>query len=73
VAGLKGEGIPLGARVLAVADAYVSMTSPRAYRTAFTVEEALAELADKSGSQFDPDVVGALRRLIAEEVARPAG
>jgi HD-GYP domain-containing protein (c-di-GMP phosphodiesterase class II) len=66
VLGLAGEQIPLGARVLSVADAYVSITSPRPYRTALTAEQALAELTAKSGTQFDPVVVRALRDVIAK-------
>lgn len=63
VLGLAGTEIPLGARVLAVADAFVSMTSPRPYRCALTEEEAYAELEANAGTQFDPDVVSAFTRL----------
>jgi putative nucleotidyltransferase with HDIG domain len=56
-AGLKGEEIPLLARVLTVADAFEAMTSDRPYRSARSLEEGLAELARCSGSQFDPRVV----------------
>jgi HD-GYP domain-containing protein (c-di-GMP phosphodiesterase class II) len=55
--GLSGESIPVGARILAVVDAYGSMTSDRPYRSAMPVEEALEELRRCSGSQFDPKVV----------------
>jgi len=55
--GLKGEGIPLGARILAVADAYAAMTADRSYRRALSPDEALRELEGGSGSQFDPRVV----------------
>ena len=55
--GLKGEEIPLGARILAVVDAYSSMVSERPYRGAMSGEEALGELVRCSGSQFDPKVV----------------
>lgn len=64
VLGLAGEQIPLGARVLSVADAYVAMTSSRAYRPAKTHDEAVAELQDEAGSQFDPEVVKALVDLL---------
>jgi HD-GYP domain-containing protein (c-di-GMP phosphodiesterase class II) len=55
--GLSGESIPVGARVLAVVDAYSSMLSDRPYRPAMSVEEAIEELQHCSGSQFDPSVV----------------
>ncbi len=55
----SGEEIPLGARVIAVADAYDAMTSNRPYRKAISSKRAEHELLDCSGSQFDPDVVKA--------------
>ncbi|GAB3598677.1 HD-GYP domain-containing protein [Angustibacter peucedani] len=58
--GLVGGAIPEFARIIAVADAFDSMTSTRSYRQARTVEEAVAELADCAGTQFDPDFVAAL-------------
>jgi HD-GYP domain-containing protein (c-di-GMP phosphodiesterase class II) len=67
VVGLSGEGIPLGSRILAVADAYVAMTSDRPYRIAMTHAEALAELRAQSGSQFDPQVVVAFAELSARK------
>ncbi len=57
--GLKGEEIPLGSRILAVADAYEAMTSDRPYRPRMSPEEAEAELAGNAGVQFDPRVVEA--------------
>jgi len=57
--GLKGREIPIGARVLAVADVFDAMTSDRPYRSAKSCEIALKEIADCSGSQFDPDVASA--------------
>jgi len=65
--GLAGAAIPLGSRVLAVADAFVAITSPRPYRQALTTEEALEELNATSGSQFDPEVVEAFVRLLGED------
>jgi putative nucleotidyltransferase with HDIG domain len=57
-AGLKGENIPLDARIMAVADSYDAMTSLRPYRQGkFTSEQALAELKHCAGTQFDPRVV----------------
>ena len=57
---LSGDQIPLGARIIFVADAYDAMTSDRAYRTAIPHEDALAELERCAGTQFDPAVVKAL-------------
>jgi diguanylate cyclase (GGDEF)-like protein/putative nucleotidyltransferase with HDIG domain len=57
-AGLKGENIPLDARILAVADSYDAMTSLRPYRQGrFTHEQAVEELKRCSGTQFDPNIV----------------
>jgi putative methionine-R-sulfoxide reductase with GAF domain len=59
VGGLAGDAIPLGSRILAVADAFVAMTSERPYRPALSDAEALEELRKESGTQFDPSVVDA--------------
>ncbi|MDI6872544.1 MAG: diguanylate cyclase [Bacillota bacterium] len=58
--GLKGEEIPLAARIVAVADAFDAMTSVRPYKGPKSPEEALAELRRLSGQQFDPAAVDAL-------------
>ncbi len=55
--GLQGRSIPLLARVIAIADAFDAMTTPRPYRPAKTREEAIAELRSCSGTQFDPELV----------------
>ncbi|HUT68004.1 MAG TPA: HD domain-containing phosphohydrolase [Dehalococcoidales bacterium] len=57
--GLEGEAIPLGARLIAVADAFDTMTTDRSYRAALTVDHAVKELHDCSGSQFCPVAVKA--------------
>jgi diguanylate cyclase (GGDEF)-like protein len=57
--GLKGEAIPLGARIFAVIDSYDSMRSRRTYREPMTCEAATAEIVRCSGAQFDPAVVTA--------------
>ncbi len=62
--GLEGEEIPIGARVIAVADAFDAMTSVRPYRPAMKPEEALAELKNKAGTQFDPVIVEAFERAV---------
>ena len=56
---LRGDEIPLGARILFVADAYDAMTSERVYNRPLSKREALAELASGAGSQFDPTIVDA--------------
>jgi two-component system cell cycle response regulator len=56
---LAGDRIAVGARIVAVADAFAAMTAGRPYRPARTVEDALAELRREAGTQFDPDVVDA--------------
>jgi putative nucleotidyltransferase with HDIG domain len=55
--GLSGNDIPLGARILGIADAYQAMVEDRYYREARTHEEAITELQKVKGSQFDPEVL----------------
>ncbi len=62
--GLRGEAIPLGARIISVADAFDAMTSDRPYRKALTKEEARKELEKESGKRFDPQVIKAFLRLL---------
>lgn len=62
-AGLRGEEIPLAARIFAVADTYDAMTSARPYRKAMPHREAIAEIERCSGTQFDPRVVTAFLEL----------
>ena len=64
--GLKGDEIPMGARILAVVDAYSSMLSERPYRGAMSREEAIAELRHCSGTQFDPKVVEKFIEIVVE-------
>jgi len=65
-AGLRGEEIPLLARILTVADSYEAMTADRPYRMGMRVADAVAELRACSGTQFDPRVVDALIETIEE-------
>jgi putative nucleotidyltransferase with HDIG domain len=58
--GLRGEGIPLMARIMAIADTIDAMTSDRSYRRGLTVEEVRAEVERCSGTQFDPTIVSKL-------------
>lgn len=64
--GLVGEEIPVGSRILLVADAYEAMTSDRLYRKAIGHERALEQLHKYSGIQFDPRVVAAFERVLAK-------
>jgi putative nucleotidyltransferase with HDIG domain len=61
---LSGRAIPLGARIVAVCDAYRAMTEDRPYRNALSNREAWQELNEGSGSQFDPDCVEAMIRAL---------
>ena len=65
--GLDRENIPLGARILAVADAYDAMTSDRPYRRALSKQEALRRLREGAGTQFDPTVVEAFLAWVDTE------
>ncbi|MBZ5554596.1 MAG: HD-GYP domain-containing protein [Acidobacteriia bacterium] len=56
-AGLKGEGTPLGARIITILDCFDAMTHDRSYRKALSLDRALAELKKYSGEQFDPELV----------------
>lgn len=62
--GLKGNSIPFGSRIIAVADAYTAMTSERSYRSAMSKEDALNTIKKESGIKWDPDVVNALFKVV---------
>ena len=70
--GLAGEAIPLGARILAVADTYDALTSARPYRAAMGTAKALLVLREGAGSQWDPTVVDALLDHVTESQASPS-
>lgn len=61
---LKGENIPLGAHIIAVADAFNAMVSKRPYRPAFTRKEAMAELERNRNNQFHPGVIKAFLKIL---------
>jgi HD-GYP domain-containing protein (c-di-GMP phosphodiesterase class II) len=63
-AGLKGKEIPLGARIIAVADAYQALISDRPYRKAHSEKEALKIIKEGSGSQFDPEIVDSFMVIV---------
>jgi len=70
--GIAGTSIPLGARILAVADAFDALTSNRSYHASRTSAEAVRILVDSAGYDFDPDVVTAMVSWI-EQVSDPLG
>jgi len=65
--GLSGEEIPIGARVVAVVDSYDAITTTRPYQVALTKEEAIRELVNNAGAQFDRGVVAAFIEVIGDE------
>ncbi|HKD74247.1 MAG TPA: HD domain-containing phosphohydrolase, partial [Ktedonobacterales bacterium] len=64
---LAGSTIPLGARIIAVADVYTALQSPRPYRGTLTSEQALSQMKADAGHLFDPSVVHALTQVLAQE------
>lgn len=71
--GKKGEGIELGARILAVADTFDAMTTDRPYRKGMALQEALGELKRCKGSQFDPALVDAFLTVLEKDPGLLAG
>ena len=69
--GLKGEEIPLFARIISVADAFDAITSDRPYRKGLSVEEACREILSNQGTQFDPEVVKAFLRVMEKKKSLP--
>jgi two-component system cell cycle response regulator len=69
--GLAGDAIPLGARVIAICDAFDAMISKRAYSTPKTIDQALAELRRCAGSQFDPAIVTVFEQVMLERAQLP--
>jgi HD-GYP domain-containing protein (c-di-GMP phosphodiesterase class II) len=67
--GLKGEEIPLSARIFAVVDVYDALTSDRPYRPAWTKEKALDHIREQTGKHFDPQVVEAFLSNIKDVVS----
>ncbi len=64
--GLKNGEIPIGAKVIAIADAFDSLTSPRPYRTPLPLKEAKIELGREAGAQFDPNLLSLFLRSIED-------
>ncbi len=65
--GLKGEEIPIGSRIIAIVDAFDSVTADRPYRKGMSVEEAVVRLKGGMGSQFDPSLCVTFLRMLVEE------
>lgn len=65
--GLKGNGIPLGARIMAVAGAFSAMITKRPYRQKIDIEHAISEIKKSTGSQFDPEIVKAFLKVVRED------
>jgi len=65
--GLKGDGIPLAARIIATTEAYISMITDWPYRSRRSVAEAICEIKMQSGKQFDPEIVDALQTMLNEQ------
>ena len=66
--GLRGEEIPISARIVSVADVFDALTHVRAYKPAWRIEDALAEIVHQSGSMFDPVVVEAFLKVVSRYV-----
>ncbi|MES2459563.1 MAG: HD domain-containing phosphohydrolase [Armatimonadota bacterium] len=66
--GLKGEAIPLGARILAVADVYDALTSDRSYRRGWSTEKTMEHIRANSGTHFDPAIVNAFFEIVDDYV-----
>ncbi|PIQ99256.1 MAG: two-component system response regulator [Nitrospinae bacterium CG11_big_fil_rev_8_21_14_0_20_45_15] len=64
--GLKGDEIPLISRIVAISDVFDALTSDRPYKTAWTVEDAMTEIENKSGVDFDPSLVIKFREILPE-------
>jgi putative two-component system response regulator len=67
--GLRGREIPMGARIVAVVDAYVALTSDRSHREAQEPDTALKNLMLEAGRQFDPEVIEAFQRVLDKRLA----
>ncbi|MCK9571671.1 MAG: PAS domain S-box protein [Candidatus Omnitrophica bacterium] len=70
-AGIKGDDIPMGARVIAIADVYQALSSDRPYHRAFSKKEAMAIIKNGAGTQFDPRIVNVFIKVMKKEKKHP--
>jgi response regulator RpfG family c-di-GMP phosphodiesterase len=68
--GLKGRNIPLGSRIISIADSFVAMTTDRAYRKALSETDAAQEIMKLAGSQFDPEMVEVLFAVLRQQMSQ---
>ena len=68
--GLKGRNIPLGSRIISIADSFVAMTTDRAYRKALSESDAAQEIMKLAGSQFDPEVVEVFFAVLRQQLSQ---
>jgi putative nucleotidyltransferase with HDIG domain len=68
--GLKGQEIPLGSRIIGIADAYDTMVTPRSYRNVMSQSEALIELERCSVTQFDPEIIKVVSIALSQPIAK---
>ena len=68
---LKGSAIPLESRIIAVCEAFDAMTSSSSYKLAMDVSEAVQEISDCAGTQFDPEIVEVFKSLVDRDVIQP--
>ncbi len=66
--GLKGDEIPMGAKIVTLADSFDAMTTDRPYRERLPLPDVLADFRDNAGTQFAPDVVSAFCRAFLKEI-----
>jgi putative nucleotidyltransferase with HDIG domain len=66
--GLRGDEIPLGSKIVTLADSFDAMMTDRPYRSRLSLEQTLADLRKHTGKQFDPEVVAAFCRLLLKEI-----
>ena len=69
--GLRGEAIPIGARVLAIVDCYDALTSDRPYRRALSPERAVAMIVERRGTMYEPAIADAFLRIVEQLHIRP--